>query len=117
MHPAKEGFSALPFFDEFDLSTVDILLISQYVIYSSPLYLQSPSWSIAIPACHMVPSVFGSLILDKSVFSGSLVLIDAELISSHVYEKHNTNYTSYLSCAPNVSLYLFIALAFLARCP
>lgn len=31
MHPAKEGFSSLPFFDEFDLSTVDILLISQYV--------------------------------------------------------------------------------------
>jgi cleavage and polyadenylation specificity factor subunit 3 len=29
MHPAKEGFSALPFFDEFDLSTVDVLLISQ----------------------------------------------------------------------------------------
>lgn len=36
MHPAKEGFSALPFFDEFDLSTVDILLISQYV---SPIAL------------------------------------------------------------------------------
>lgn len=35
MHPAKEGFSALPFFDEFDLSTVDILLISQYVNCSS----------------------------------------------------------------------------------
>lgn len=35
MHPAKDGFSALPFFDEFDLSTVDILLISQYV-RSSP---------------------------------------------------------------------------------
>ncbi|THC90104.1 hypothetical protein EYZ11_010436 [Aspergillus tanneri] len=35
MHPAKEGFSALPFFDEFDLSTVDILLISQYVGYPS----------------------------------------------------------------------------------
>lgn len=31
MHPAKEGFAALPFFDEFDLSTVDILLLSQYV--------------------------------------------------------------------------------------
>jgi len=31
MHPAKEGFAALPFFDEFDLSTVDVLLISQYV--------------------------------------------------------------------------------------
>lgn len=37
MHPAKEGFSALPFFDEFDLSTVDILLISQYVKLSAPL--------------------------------------------------------------------------------
>lgn len=37
MHPAKEGFSSLPFFDEFDLSTVDILLISQYVEYTLPL--------------------------------------------------------------------------------
>jgi cleavage and polyadenylation specificity factor subunit 3 len=36
MHPAKEGFSALPFFDEFDLSTVDVLLISQYVRSSLP---------------------------------------------------------------------------------
>ena len=36
MHPAKEGFSALPFFDEFDLSTVDILLISQYVGFDPP---------------------------------------------------------------------------------
>lgn len=31
MHPGKDGFSALPYFDDFDLSTVDILLISQYV--------------------------------------------------------------------------------------
>lgn len=35
MHPAKEGFAALPFFDEFDLSTVDILLLSQYVTPNS----------------------------------------------------------------------------------
>lgn len=39
MHPAKEGFSALPFFDEFDLSTVDILLISQYVNFPYPSYI------------------------------------------------------------------------------
>ena len=32
MHPAFEGIGALPYFDEFDLSTVDVLLISQYVI-------------------------------------------------------------------------------------
>ncbi|KAI9660641.1 MAG: endoribonuclease ysh1 [Bathelium mastoideum] len=28
MHPAHEGISALPFYDDFDLSTVDVLLIS-----------------------------------------------------------------------------------------
>jgi hypothetical protein len=39
MHPAKEGFSALPFFDEFDLSTVDVLLISQYVHLSFILHI------------------------------------------------------------------------------
>ena len=32
MHPSHEGLAALPYFDEFDLSTVDVLLISQYVI-------------------------------------------------------------------------------------
>jgi hypothetical protein len=32
MHPAYEGLAALPYYDEFDLSTVDVLLISQYVI-------------------------------------------------------------------------------------
>lgn len=31
MHTGREGFSALPFYDNFDLSQVDILLISQYV--------------------------------------------------------------------------------------
>ena len=31
MHPAYEGLASLPYFDEFDLSTVDVLLISQYV--------------------------------------------------------------------------------------
>jgi len=28
-HPAYSGFAALPFYDDFDLSTVDVLLISQ----------------------------------------------------------------------------------------
>lgn len=36
MHPAYEGLSAMPFYDDFDLSTVDVLLISQYV-YTSAL--------------------------------------------------------------------------------
>ena len=37
MHPAYDGLAALPYYDEFDLSTVDVLLISQYVsIHVSP---------------------------------------------------------------------------------
>lgn len=40
MHPAYEGLSAMPFYDEFDLSTVDVLLISQYVYAQSASQLQ-----------------------------------------------------------------------------
>jgi len=29
MHPGYDGYAALPYYDEFDLSTVDVLLISQ----------------------------------------------------------------------------------------
>lgn len=29
IHPAYDGLAALPFYDEYDLSTVDILLITQ----------------------------------------------------------------------------------------
>lgn len=47
MHPAKEGFSALPFFDEFDLSTVDILLISQYVEFPCPSHIPKATGSEA----------------------------------------------------------------------
>lgn len=35
MYSGRDGGAALPFFDEFDLSTVDILLISQYVSFLS----------------------------------------------------------------------------------
>ena len=41
MHPAYDGLASLPFYDEFDLSTVDVLLISQYVVIPS-------SWDDAI---------------------------------------------------------------------
>ena len=35
MHPAYDGLASLPYYDEFDLSTVDVLLISQYVLNRS----------------------------------------------------------------------------------
>ncbi len=31
MHTGREGTDAMPYFDTFDLETIDILLISQYV--------------------------------------------------------------------------------------
>lgn len=35
MYSGRDGIAALPYFDEFDLSTIDVLLISQYVPLSS----------------------------------------------------------------------------------
>jgi hypothetical protein len=56
MHPAKDGFSSLPFFDEFDLSTVDILLISQYVGSISPLQT-FPRPQLSLRLCRMISRV------------------------------------------------------------
>ncbi len=36
MYSGRDGIAALPYFDEFDLSTIDVLLISQYVPFLSP---------------------------------------------------------------------------------
>lgn len=49
MHTGREGMAAMPYFDDFDLGTVDILLISQYV-HHSPLFLfcsRGWQWRIA----------------------------------------------------------------------
>ena len=45
MHPAYEGLSAMPFYDEFDLSTVDVLLVSQYVLVRL-LFIGDGMWPI-----------------------------------------------------------------------
>lgn len=91
MHPAKEGFSALPFFDEFDLSTVDILLISQYVAQSSPS--QSSFWrrknnaSFESKMPHWVPRAVAQI----GVSGGEPCFSDTVPISLHVYhQKPNT---------------------------
>jgi hypothetical protein len=36
MYSGRDGIAALPYFDEFDLSTIDVLLISQYVPFPPP---------------------------------------------------------------------------------
>ncbi|CAL5867054.1 uncharacterized protein PFLUO_LOCUS1266 [Penicillium psychrofluorescens] len=68
MHPAKEGFSALPFFDEFDLSTVDILLISHFhVDHSSalPYVLSKTNFKGRIFMTHATKAIYKWLIQDN----------------------------------------------------
>ena len=74
MHPAKEGFSALPFFDEFDLSTVDILLISQYVHHFVPTQAQLLiSWI----SFHVDHSSALPYVLSKTNFRGRVFMTHA----------------------------------------
>ncbi|PWY95295.1 cleavage and polyadenylation specifity factor, 73 kDa subunit [Aspergillus sclerotioniger CBS 115572] len=68
MHPAKEGFSALPFFDEFDLSTVDILLISHFhVDHSSalPYVLSKTNFKGRVFMTHATKAIYKWLIQDN----------------------------------------------------
>lgn len=75
MHPAKDGFAALPFFDEFDLSTVDILLLSQYVLLHPPRHSPRVYWTFLLVFYFgqaKIPSVFeqGDLRLIVSISLG-----------------------------------------------
>ncbi|OQD68391.1 hypothetical protein PENDEC_c036G04137 [Penicillium decumbens] len=68
MHPAKEGFSALPFFDEFDLSTVDVLLISHFhVDHSSalPYVLSKTNFAGRVMMTHATKAIYKWLIQDN----------------------------------------------------
>ncbi|RJE21791.1 hypothetical protein PHISCL_05882 [Aspergillus sclerotialis] len=68
MHPAKDGFSALPFFDEFDLSTVDILLISHFhVDHSSalPYVLSKTNFKGRVFMTHATKAIYKWLIQDN----------------------------------------------------
>ena len=51
-HPAFHGLASLPYFDEFDLSTVDILLISQYVVILS--LFREPCLCRACEVCQLL---------------------------------------------------------------
>ncbi|KAL1860945.1 endoribonuclease ysh1 [Paecilomyces lecythidis] len=68
MHPAKEGFASLPFFDEFDLSTVDILLISHFhVDHSSalPYVLSKTNFKGRVFMTHATKAIYKWLIQDN----------------------------------------------------
>jgi cleavage and polyadenylation specificity factor subunit 3 len=52
MYSGRDGIAALPYFDEFDLSTIDVLLISQYV----------PSHSLSTDAPKSLCPAIGSIV-------------------------------------------------------
>ncbi|KAI1936200.1 endoribonuclease ysh1 [Ophidiomyces ophidiicola] len=68
MHPAKEGFAALPFFDDFDLSTVDILLVSHFHLDHSaalPYVLSKTNFKGRVFMTHATKAIYKWLIQDN----------------------------------------------------
>ncbi|KAF2683762.1 hypothetical protein K458DRAFT_389688 [Lentithecium fluviatile CBS 122367] len=68
VHPAYEGLSAMPFYDEFDLSTVDVLLISHFHVdhaASLPYVLAKTNFKGRVFMTHPTKAIYKWLIQDS----------------------------------------------------
>ncbi|KAI9817482.1 MAG: endoribonuclease ysh1 [Pycnora praestabilis] len=68
IHPAYDGFQALPFYDDFDLSTVDILLISHFHLdhaSSLPYVLAKTTFKGRVFMTHATKAIYKWLIQDS----------------------------------------------------
>ncbi|KAF2843659.1 metallo-beta-lactamase superfamily protein [Patellaria atrata CBS 101060] len=68
MHPAYEGLAALPFYDEFDLSTVDVLLISHFHVdhaASLPYVLAKTNFKGKVYMTHATKAIYKWIIQDS----------------------------------------------------
>ncbi|XTI93492.1 beta-lactamase-like protein [Cenococcum geophilum] len=68
MHPAYDGLAALPFYDEFDLSTVDVLLISHFHIdhaASLPYVLAKTNFKGRVFMTHPTKAIYKWLVQDS----------------------------------------------------
>ncbi|KAL8946567.1 MAG: hypothetical protein Q9222_007052 [Ikaeria aurantiellina] len=68
MHPAYDGLGALPYFDEFDLSTIDILLISHFHVdhaASLPYVLAKTNFKGRVFMTHPTKAIYKWLIQDN----------------------------------------------------
>ncbi|RAH73262.1 cleavage polyadenylation factor subunit YSH1 [Aspergillus aculeatinus CBS 121060] len=93
MHPGKEGFSALPFFDEFDLSTVDILLISHFhVDHSSalPYVLSKTNFKGRVFMTHATKAIYKWLIQDNVRVSNTSSSSDQRTTLYTEHDHHTT---------------------------
>ncbi|KAJ2897800.1 Endoribonuclease YSH1 [Zalerion maritima] len=67
-HPAYDGLSALPFYDDFDLSTVDVLLISHFHVdhaASLPYVLAKTNFRGRVFMTHPTKAIYKWLIQDS----------------------------------------------------
>ncbi|RFU27723.1 hypothetical protein B7463_g8623, partial [Scytalidium lignicola] len=68
MHPGYDGLAALPFYDDFDLSTVDVLLISHFHIdhaASLPYVLAKTNFKGRVFMTHPTKAIYKWLIQDS----------------------------------------------------
>lgn len=87
-HPAYDGLSALPYFDEFDLSTVDVLLISHFHIdhaASLPYVLSKTNFRGRVFMTHPTKAIYKWLIQDGVRLGNT----SANLASQPVYTEQD----------------------------
>ncbi|KAI9781571.1 MAG: endoribonuclease ysh1 [Peltula sp. TS41687] len=68
MHPAHDGLAALPFYDDFDLSTVDVLLISHFHLdhaASLPYVMAKTNFKGRVFMTHPTKAIYRWLIQDS----------------------------------------------------
>ncbi|PSS13036.1 hypothetical protein M430DRAFT_124890 [Amorphotheca resinae ATCC 22711] len=74
MHPGYDGLAALPFYDDFDLSTVDVLLISHFHIdhaASLPYVLAKTNFKGRVFMTHPTKAIYKWLIQDSVRVGGA----------------------------------------------
>ncbi|KAH3679325.1 hypothetical protein WICMUC_001065 [Wickerhamomyces mucosus] len=89
IHPAFSGLSALPFYDEFDLSTVDILLISHFHLdhaASLPYVMQHTNFKGRVFMTHPTKAIYRWLLTDfvkvTSIGASTTLYTDEDLLQS-----------------------------------
>lgn len=95
IHPAYSGIASLPFYDEFDLATVDILLISHFHLdhaASLPYVMQHTNFKGRVFMTHPTKAIYRWLLNDfvkvTSIGSNSTLYTDEDLAES--FEKIET---------------------------
>ncbi|KAL6706005.1 endoribonuclease ysh1 [Coniothyrium glycines] len=94
MHPAYEGLSAMPFYDEFDLSTVDVLLISHFHVdhaASLPYVLAKTNFKGRVFMTHPTKAIYKWLIQD-SVRVGNMSSNSETKIQMYTEQDHLNTY-------------------------